>query len=108
MLGVLLPNTNIGIALGLRYEKRKEASPCLNSGGLLHQCTGAAGFYRKISFETRILLRKWLQTLPLSEILKIEGIFLNLLVVNIRKVPIFADPIQKRIPLSIHHHGKSL
>ncbi len=77
MLGVLLPNTNIGIALGLRYEKRKEASPSLNTGGLLHQCTGAAGFYRKIPFETRLLLWKWLQTLPLPEILKNKGIFLK-------------------------------
>jgi hypothetical protein len=39
---------------------------------------------------------------------KFEGIFLKLLVVNSRKVPIFADPIQKRIPITIHHHGKSL
>jgi hypothetical protein len=104
----LFPSTNIGIALGLRHEKRKEASPSFNSRGLLHQYPGATGFYRKISFKARLLLRKWLQTLPLSKILKIEGIFLNLLLVNIRKVPIFADPIQKRIPLSIHHHGKSL
>jgi len=104
----LFPKTNIGIALGLCHEKRKEASPGLNSRGLLHQCPGIASFYRKIPFKTGLLLRKWLQTLPLSEILKIEGIFLKLLVVNIRKVPIFADPIQKRIPLSIQYHGKSL
>jgi hypothetical protein len=104
----LLPHTNIGITLGLRHEKRKEASPSFNSGGLLHQCPGTIGLYRKIPFKAWVLLWKWLQTLPLSKILKIEGIFLNLLVVNIRKVPIFADPIQKRIPLSIYHHGKSL
>jgi hypothetical protein len=39
---------------------------------------------------------------------KNRGIFLKIVVATIRKVPIFADPIQKRIPQSINYHGKSL
>jgi hypothetical protein len=39
---------------------------------------------------------------------KNQGIFLKIVVATIRKVPIFADPIQKRIPQSKYYHGKSL
>ena len=39
---------------------------------------------------------------------KNQGIFLKIVVATIRKVPIFADPIRKRIPQSRYYHGKSL
>jgi hypothetical protein len=61
----------------LHHEKRKEAGASLDIGRLLPQCSGTTGFYRKVPFETRLLLWKWLQALPLSKILKIEGIFLK-------------------------------
>jgi hypothetical protein len=61
----------------VHHEKRKEARSSFDIGRLLPQCSGATGFYRKVPFKTRLLLWKRLQALPLSKILKIEGIFLK-------------------------------
>lgn len=49
-----------------------------------------------------------MQTLPISKSVELKGIFLKCFVVNSQKVPIFADSLQKRIPITIDNHGKSL